>query len=406
MQPNTLEHIEKKRIQTSTVWLLMIGMIVMSANLRAPITSVGPVLGIIQEKLSLPASLAGFITSIPLMAFAICSPFAPKWSKRFGMERVLIVALAAIVTGLLLRLVGGLSFLFLGTALVGVGIACGNVLLPALMKRDFATRIGIMTGLYAVVMNVFGALGSGISVPLAQATSWQGALGFWAIPALIAFIIWLPQWRRASRQQVKPVKQTFRQSTALLRSPLAWQVTFFMGMQSFLFYVLITWLPDLLIDKGLTAAQAGVLLSLQQIVLIPFTFAIPIIASRFQKQSVLLSGSALLFLFGIALLWWGQGMAVLVVAIACLGIAGGCAFSLSMMLFSLRTKDAEEASELSGMAQSVGYLLAAAGPALAGALYQASGNWNGPLLLLMLVALILCVAGWLAGRNRFVQMSS
>ncbi|TDQ42877.1 CynX/NimT family MFS transporter [Aureibacillus halotolerans] len=388
--------------QSKTQLFLFIAILLMAANLRTPITSVGPLLHSIQEALGLPTSLAGAITSIPLMAFALFAPTAPKLAKTHGIEKVLTSALAVLLFGLLVRPAGEIGLLFIGTLFVGLAISCGNVLLPALIKRDFSNRIGLMTGLYAVVMNSFAALGSGLAIPLAETSlGWRGSLGFWALLALTSLLFWLPVWR-GQRNVIKKQVIPKQRSSRMLTSSLAWQVTIFMGLQSGLYYTLITWLPDMLMLKGIGEAEAGVLVSLQQFVLIPFTFLIPLIAARYKSQSFMLVVSAFLFLGGLASLYWGSGP-WLFVAVICFGSGGGSAFSLSMMLFTLRTRTSEEAADLSGMAQSIGYLLASTGPMLAGVLHERTGSWMVPWICLVGATLALLVSGALAGRNRFVS---
>ncbi|WP_442951626.1 CynX/NimT family MFS transporter [Paenibacillus sp. GYB003] len=377
-------------------------MVVIAANLRAPLTSVGPLVGTIRESLTLSAAWAGAITTLPLLAFALLSPFASRLARRFGMETVLFAAIGLLAAGIAVRSLAGTAALFLGTALLGLAIAVCNVLMPALVKREFPENVGMLTGVYSVSMNLCGAIASGVSVPLAAGAGlgWKGALGCWAALALIAVALWLPQLRGRSRPSASPSAGV--KPTKLWRSPLAWQVTLFMGLQSLIFYVTVAWLPAILGGRGMSAGTAGWMLSLLQFALLPFTFVVPVLAGRMKSQRPLVALTTALYVVGIGgLLVGGNGWIPLWTIV--LGIGGGFAFSLAMMFFTLRTRTAHEAAELSGMAQSVGYLLAAVGPALFGMLHDAAGGWTAPLLLLLAASLLIFACGMGAAKRRYVD---
>lgn len=391
---------ENSRVENHRInqWLLLMGLILIGSNLRVPLTSVGTLITFIREDLGLTNALAGAITTLPLIAFAMLSPFAPKIANKIGMSWTVMLSMIVLVIGIGLRSVTGVYFLFGGTLLIGLAIAIGNVLIPAIVKINFPLKIGLMTGIYAIFMNVFGALGSGLSVPIAsiEGFNWQGALGVWGILALLAILLWLPQLRKGQINYQVDVKSDEKNN--LWQSKLAWKITLFMGSQSLLFYTLITWLPDLLHSKGYNAATAGWLVFLMQFSIIPFTFIVPIIAEKLKNQVRLSIITAGLFIFGLLAIWSGYPI---LIPLACimLGIACGSAFSLSMMFFTLRTKDGKEAAEMSGMAQSFGYLLAAVGPVLIGILHDASGGWMFPIIGLLFIAVTILWTGIDAGKN-------
>lgn len=382
-------------------WLLLIGVILVSTNLRAPLTAVGSLITFIRDDLGMSNALAGSLTTLPLLAFALVSPFAPKIANRIGMEWTIFLSIIVLLLGTMIRAVTGISYLFLGTLFIGVAIAIGNVLIPAIIKINFPLKIGLMTGIYAIFMNVFGALGSGLSVPLSNIGSlgWKGALFVWGILAIIALIVWFPQL--LGKKTAKEVKVQKGERGGLWRSRLAWQVTLFMGAQSFHYYTLVTWMPDIIQTKGHDAAMAGWVLFIMLFALIPCTFIIPIIAEKMRNQVMLAAVTAIAFIVGIVSLLLG-GTVMIFFAAVILGLACGSAFSLSMMFFTLRTKNGKEAAELSGMAQSFGYLLAAVGPVLIGAVQDMTGSWTVPLLLMVGVAVIILVNGVSAGRDGYV----
>lgn len=377
---------------------LLIGVILVSTNLRGPFTSVGALIPFIRDDLDISNALAGSITTLPLLAFALISPFAPKIANRIGMEWTITLSLVLLITGVVIRSLGEITFLFIGTFFIGFAIAIGNVLIPGIIKMNYPLKIGLMTGIYAIFMNLFGALGSGISVPLASigGFGWQGALSVWAILAVISLIVWLPQLN--SRRHRKTSVKSERKNN-LWRSPLAWKITLFMGSQSLIFYTLITWLPDILSENGYDSNSSGWMLFLMQFAIIPITFIIPVVAEKMKNQVWLSMVTGLLFIIGLGGLLQGN-LAMAPLWVILLGIAGGSAFSLSMMFFTLRTKDGKEAAELSGMAQSFGYLLAALGPVLVGSLHDVTDGWTVPLSLLIIISVMLLIVGMLSGQER------
>lgn len=385
---------------------LLLGVLLVALCLRAPITGVGPLLQEIQRTLGLSNTLAGAVTTVPLLAFGVFSVFAPMLARRFGVERVIFFATVLLVVGIPLRSMGGVVWLFVGTTILSLGIALGNVLLPGIVKHHFALRIGLVTAIYSLGMNVVGAMSSGISVPLSQnlGWGWQGALLSWLILALLALIGWLPQLRRAH----KPVRVTLsaealaqaqqKPRVRLWRSRLAWQVTLLMGLQSLVFYTLLSWLPHILAEQGIDPVNAGLMLTTIQLALLPVAFIVPIVAAKVSEQKYLVLASAVFMALSVAGLLSGlSSLNILWMVFMGIGL-GGC-FSLSMMFFSLRTRNIDEASGLSGMAQSIGYLLAAFGPVVFGWVHDATGGWSASLWLVMAVIVIMAMAGWRAGHD-------
>lgn len=385
-------------------WLLIIGVILVGANLRVPLTSAGALVSFIRDDFGISNALAGAITTLPLIAFALLSPFAPKLANKIGMERTIAISLILLIAGILIRSASGIELLFTGTLLVGLAIAIGNVLMPGIIKMNFPYKIGLMTGLYAIVMNVFGALGSGLSIPIAASGNlgWRGSLVIWGGLALITLIIWLPQLAKKHNAKKNINNQ---QIGGLFRSSLAWKITVFMGSQSLIFYTLITWLPTILMANGYDIHLAGWGVFIFQFASIPFTFIIPIIADKMKNQVLIAFISSLLIIIGLVGLLAGlSDLSILWIIL--LGAGNGSAFSLSMMFFTLRTRDGYEAAELSGMAQSFGYLLAAFGPVMVGGLQDISGSWTLPLTLLAGVSVLMLLMGVASGKNRQVSKNA
>ncbi|GAB6006270.1 CynX/NimT family MFS transporter [Geobacillus vulcani] len=379
---------------------MVAAVVILAANLRAPLTTVGPLVPELQRELGLSHAAAGALTTIPLLAFAFLAPVAAVFARRFGIERTLFGSLVVLLAGELIRPLSGEFSLFLGTALIGAAIAVDNVLMPALIKDTFSERVGLMMGVYTVTMNMSAAFASGFAVPLADGwgIGWQGAFRFWALVAALSLVVWLPQ---AWRQKSSGVPAGSRRSS-LWRSALAWQVTLFMGLQSLFFYCIVTWLPELGQSKGLAADTAGWLLFFFQFAQLPMMFVSPMLAERMDNQKVLIGSAVLLMAFGTIAFLAGQGWLLWVGALFA-GIGAGMAFSLAMMLFTLRTRRPLEAAQLSAMAQSVGYLLAAAGPPLFGVLYDAARRFTAPLGMLLAVCAAMMAFGLGAARNQYVE---
>jgi MFS transporter, CP family, cyanate transporter len=382
--------------------LLMLGIVLLAANLRSALTSVAPLIGQIRTDTGISNGVAGLLTTLPLLAFGVLSPVAPRLARRFDMERVLLASLLLLAAGIVLRSAGTVAVLFLGTAVLGAAIVVGNVLLPALVKREFPERVGLMTSVYSTSLGISGALAAGVSVPLAQLTGigWRGSLALWALPAFLAAIAWVPQLRH-SDQPESASAQTSVGFSDLWRSALAWQVTLFMGLQSLTYYVTLTWLPEILQEDGMSVAKAGWMLGLTQAVAIVTIFLAPVIAGRRPSQQVVVVAAVSLSGAGtLGLLVAGSAASVLWVVL--LGLGQGACFGLALTLFALRAPDSQHAAALSGMAQTFGYLFAAAGPFLFGVLRDATQAWTVPLALLFAFTVCLLIAGLGAGRDAHV----
>jgi CP family cyanate transporter-like MFS transporter len=382
--------------------LLTVGIVLLAANMRSALTSVAPLIGEIRKDTGISNGVAGLLTTLPLVAFGVLSPVAPRLARRFGMERMLLASLLLLAVGIVVRSAGAVAVLFLGTAVLGAAIVVANVLLPALVKREFPERVGLMTSVYSTALGISGALAAGVSVPVAQLTGigWRGSLALWALPAFLAAVAWVPQLRR-SDQPENASAQTSQRVSGLWRSALAWQVTLFMGLQSLAYYVTLTWLPEILQEDGMSAARAGWMLGITQAVAIVTIFSAPVIAGRRPSQrgvvvaAVSLSGAGTL-----GLLVAGSTASVLWVVL--LGLGQGACFSLALTFFALRAPDSQHAAALSGMAQTFGYLLAAVGPFLFGVLRDATHAWTVPLALLFAITVCLLIAGLGAGRDAHV----
>ncbi|SHL91513.1 MFS transporter [Vreelandella subglaciescola] len=382
--------------------ILLVGILLIAANLRAPFTGLPPLLGFLASDFNLSTTAASALTTLPLLAFAIVSPLSARVARALGIERALFVALVVIAAGIGLRSTGPLWGLYVGTGLIGMGIAVGNVLLPSLIKRDFPYHIAALTGAYALSMGVAAALLSGLAVPMAEQWGWSGSLGAFIVLPLAALAVWVTQLKAPAPQAAEQQAPSSR-GISIWRVGLAWQVTLFFGLNSTIYYVGIGWLPAILADAGMSPERAGSVHGVLQ-----FATAVPglvlgLILRHIHDQRLPAAGSALMSavaLLGLMAapqqaLWWS----------VLFGLGTGSGIIMGLTFIGLRTGSAQQAASLSGMAQCIGYLLAAAGPPIMGVLHDSLGSWTVPLGICAMLALVIAVMGLLAGRDRHIACS-
>lgn len=384
--------------------LVIVGIVFAAINLRPGITAVGPLIGMIRDSLGLANWNVGLLTGLPLLAFAVISPVVPRIGKRLSNEWTIVLGLTILIIGMMIRSVSFVSFLFIGTAFVGLGIAICNVILPGYIKDKFPLKVALMTGVYSTIMGTFAAISSGLSIPFAIGLDWgwQPALYVWIIPAILGVLIWIYIIRKSQQSKNKDTRYERKIDRRIWRSPLAWQVALFMGVQSSLFYITISWLPEILHYNGVSVAAAGWLLSYTQIIGMPASFIVPVIAGRLPSQRTIVLVTSALSILGFSGLLLTSSYTLMVVSVTLIGIPLGGNFALALTFLGLRAQNAQDASELSGMAQSIGYSLAAIGPVFIGYLFDLTGNWSTPILLLIGLAVMNIGFGLGAGRNKYV----
>ena len=387
--------------------LVVLGVLFISFNLRAPITAVGSIVEMIQDSLGLSNAVAGFITTLPLLAFAVVSPFVAKLSGKIGHEKTMRVGLLFILCGIFVRSNTTVSGLFIGTAVLGVGIAIGNVIIPGIIKLNFSEKVGAVTSIYTSGMCIFAAVGAGISVPLAKGMDlgWEITLVLWFVLTTVTIFIWLPQIRKKKMAGTAVVAQAQPQTsnTSIWKSKLAWWVTLFMGTQSLLFYSLGAWLPTIITSKGMTTAFAGTMALMFQLMAIPATLIIPTLCDKFANQRMLVLAVCAIYGIGMLCFLVGSTEVSMMLAVAAMAIGMGGSISLSITFISLRSPNSAKASELSGMSQSAGYLFAALGPIVTGLIFDVQSSWTIPLVLFIGLIFFLAFCGMYAGKNDTVM---
>jgi MFS transporter, CP family, cyanate transporter len=382
--------------------LLAIGMVLLAANLRPAAAAVGPVLGRIKADTGLSATGAGVLTTLPVLCFGALAPLTAVLAKRLGERTTAAVALLVLLIGTLVRLVPGRGFLFFGTAVAGTAIAVGNVLLPVLVRGNFPERVGLLTGMYTTALIGSAALAAGVTVPVADAFGggWRPGLAIWAVPAALALVLWAPQLVRRRPARADPGAPVTN-VRSLLRDPVAWAVTLFFALQSAGFYATLAWLPSVFHSHGLSTSYAGFLLSLSLIVGLVPALTVPSLAARASHQRLFV----LVFAALIAAGWLGVLLApttVPYVWVVMLGIGQNAMFPLALTLLVLRGGPVASTAALSTMVQTVGYLLAAAGPLVIGVVHDISGSWTPALIVLLALLVPQTIIGLEAARNRTV----
>ncbi|GAB2988896.1 MFS transporter [Amycolatopsis acidiphila] len=380
--------------------LLGVAVVLAALNLRPAVTATGSVLDEIRGSLGATSTWAGALTTAPGLCFAAAGSAAPWVARRIGIGASVTAALVLLTGGLILRVLDGQLVVLGGTLVATAGIALANVLIPVVVKESFTARIGLVTGLYTGALQAGGAMGSAVTPPLDEAFGgWRPGLASWAVLSGLALVVWLAVARTrpgAARGEGSP-DTTHR---SFLRNRLAWIVTIFFGLQACLAYIVMGWLPEVFIDAGLSRGDAGLLLGLVSLIGLPVSLIVPPLAARRGSQSWWIVGLGACGFLGVVGIMSAPGAAPLLWAIL-IGI-GMSVFSLALTTIALRARTGGDTARLSGMAQGIGYLFAAAGPFLFGILHDLTGGWTVPFTMLLVVVAVQMVFGFLAGRPRYV----
>ncbi|MFE7712892.1 CynX/NimT family MFS transporter [Streptomyces sp. NPDC057486] len=393
-------------------WLLRlvaVGLVLTALNLRPAITSLGALLEEVRDGLHMSGSVAGVLTSVPPLCFAVFGIMAPRLARRFGPGAVVCAGMVAITAGLLIRpLVGSTAGFLAASALALMGIAVSNVLMPVIVKRWFPDRVGSMTGLYSMALALGTSLAAAVTVPMTDALggSWKAGLGIWAVLGAAAVLPWIPLVRDRRGAQGQPAAQQHQDVPALriTRSRTAWALACFFGLQATAAYITMGWMPQIFRDAGVSAGTAGVLLAVTMAMGVPLAFVIPRAAARMRNQGPIVVVLGTCGLIGYAGLYLAPAGGAWAWALL-LGIAN-CAFPLALTMIGMRSRSGAGVVRLSAFAQSTGYLISIPGPLLVGVLYQHSGGWGLPIALMAGLMVPQMVAGILAGRDRTIEDES
>ncbi|MFF9500224.1 CynX/NimT family MFS transporter [Streptomyces sp. NPDC014656] len=423
-----------------TLGLVSVGLVLAALNLRPAITSLGALLEEVSAGLHMSGTVAGVLTSVPPLCFAVFGITAPRLARRFGPAAVVCAGMAAIFAGLLLRpFATGTAGFLAASALALMGIAVSNVLMPVIVKRYFPDRIGSMTGLYSMALALGTSLAAALTVPMTDALGgdWRLGLGVWAVLAALAVLPWLPLVKdrtgaartepgatpratartapaapapaasSAPAAPAAPASATPSAGTAprpIHRSRTAWALACFFGLQATGAYITMGWMPQIFRDSGVPASTAGVLLAVTMVMGVPLAFVIPRLATRMRQQGPIAVALGTCGLVGYTGLFLAPAGGAWVWAVL-LGISN-CSFPLALTMIGMRSRTGAGVVRLSAFAQSVGYLISIPGPLLVGVLYQHSGGWGVPIALMGGLMVPQMIVGVLAGRDRTVEDES
>ena len=388
-----------------TFWLVLCAMILLATNMRSPIVALGSIAPVVQEALNISETQIGWLGAVPMLTFALAAFIAPAIGKRFGLENTLIAMISLLTMGMIIRSLIPTWIGFLGgTLLLTLAIGFANTLATPVIKQRTPNHIPLITGLFSLTMTVSAGIVAGVVLPLSEQVGWQWALGGWSILGVFAIVIWVFLRLRlgSSSDQIVPIATQGSSDISMWRTGFAWQIAIFMGLQSLLFYTAASFLPSIWLSKGLSAVSAGQMNSVFQFMAPVAILSLTWLVNRGRPIQALAVLAAVLNVIGIlGVSYLSADLAWLWSAL--MGIGCSAIFTLSMMLFSMRTYSANQSSELSGMAQAVGYLIAFFGPLGTGWLHEATDSWDLPLLIMLILMVVNVGFAWTVSRPVMVD---
>ena len=375
----------------------VLGIVLIGTVLRSPFTALPTILGDIAQGLGVEVSSLGILTSLPLLMFALFSAFASRLAQKIGLEHLFTYCLLLLTVGSVIRIFN-LPLLYLGTLIIGASIAIFNVLLPSMIQANQPQKISLLTTLYVTAMGISTAIASYLSVPITQASSWKGLILVLSFLCLITLLVWLPNHRHnhhLESQKEKQVKEN------ILKSKDVWAIIVFGGLQSLLFYTSMTWLPTMAISAGLSNSDAALLASIFSLISIPFSMTVPSLTTRLSDghRRIMLAIISIAGMMGIAMLLYpANNFLYWLVVHLLIGTACSALFPYLMVCFSLKTSSPEKTAQLSGLAQTGGYILAAFGPTLFGYSFELFQSWVPAVLALLVIDIIMTVSLFMVDR--------
>jgi MFS transporter, CP family, cyanate transporter len=381
-----------------SVWALL-SLVFISLAIRPPVASIGPLVEELIRTEFLTLFQVSLMTSLPIVCFGLGAFLSPALVKRFTLNKAMMYVLIVLSVAMATRLIGGFPALMTSTIIIGLAIAIANVLIPTIVREQFPDRIELITGVYVTLLAISASFAAAIAVPSSDLLGgWRGALAVWIIPAALAIIFWVPLFRSKAVGKITSVSTHAEERKAVVRSSLTWGIVFFFGLQSGGFYSILNWLPSLLIDRGMSAVDAGSLLGLTTFVGVPSGFLASLLFRKFKSLSLIAVGMTSLTLAGLLMIWLSPELLVLACVITGFGFAA--TFPLSLTLIGSRASTSTQTTQLSALAQGWGYLISAAGTFGFGFLREVTGTWDASLVLVSVLTFIQLFAGAVAGRDK------
>lgn len=393
--------------------LLIAAILLLAMNLRGPLLCVTPLLQFIRIDYGFSNSVAGLLLALPLLVFALASAFMASLSRKLGVGRLMVFSIVIMIIGELTRYFGGPMGLFAGTVILSLGITAGNVLIPALIRGFFPKKMGIMTSSYSSIMQVTTTVALFSAVPISYVIGWANTLLLLVVLTSLALICWIPFYGLTfdsvytGYKGLAPIEVKTPEAKAaskisvkkLMKNALAWDVSLFMGIQSLTFYCCSTWIPTIVMSKGISPEWGGYTGSVYQFCSLGVTFIVPLLLKYFKDQKGIALLSCAVYAIGTIGLFLGTNQYVILCMTGVAGMAAGSTFALALMFFVLRTESAMVAATLSGLGQAIGYILASLGPTFIGYLYDLEGGWYGAMVAMIVFDFLFAVVGYRAGRD-------
>ena len=381
-----------------SVWALL-SLVFISLAIRPPVASIGPLVEELIRTEFLTLFQVSLMTSLPIVCFGLGAFLSPALVKRFTLNKAMMYVLIVLSVAMATRLIGGFPALMTSTIIIGLAIAIANVLIPTIVREQFPDRIELITGVYVTLLAISASFAAAIAVPSSDLLGgWRGALAVWITPAVLAIVFWVPLFRSKSVGKITSIATHADERKAVVRSSLTWGIVFFFGLQSGGFYSILNWLPSLLIDREMSAVDAGSLLGLTTFVGVPSGFLASLLFRKFKSLSLIAVGMTSLTLAGLLMIWLTPELLVLACVITGFGFAA--TFPLSLTLIGSRASTSTQTTQLSALAQGWGYLISAAGTFGFGFLREVTGTWDASLVLVSVLTFIQLFAGAVAGRDR------
>lgn len=380
--------------------LLTLVIIFIAANLRGPLTMVGPLIPYLKKSFTCDDSIFGLLTSIPLLGFAVISIIAPKIDNKFGKKATIKGSLILIIIGLIVRSLGLVNTLFIGSILLAIGIGISNVVLPSvIVENSKKDEVGKLTGTFTMTMGLFSAVGSGSSIFLYSILGWRLTFEAFIITTAIALALWIVFSKNMNKKDEKTNQENDIKISTMLKSKLVIAIALFMGIQSWIAYAIFAWVPSILINRGVSASFSALALMTIQLCSMPTMYIIPIIAGKKKSQSKFVTLTTIISLIG-CLSLFTSNIPTLIIGLVLMGVGQGASLSFAYLFFAVRSKSSAETSALSGVSQAIGYFLGATGPILFGSIHDITNSWTSSLILMIFMHIILLLVGIISGRDR------
>ncbi|EAK8170845.1 CynX/NimT family MFS transporter [Campylobacter jejuni] len=376
-------------------WIIVI---IVAFNLRAPITAVGLIIDIIKDKYYLNSTVAGILTSLPLIAFGSISFIVGYFSP----IRAIVFGIFLIFLGEIIRSYFGIYGLFLGMLAMGCGIAIANVLLPSFIKEKFPKKMASIMGIYSLVLSISSIIGIALAIPLLSVFDLAGAMFFWAIFSFVALVVYYPQ---AKNGRFFRIKKKAHKKINLFINLTTWKITLFMGFQSFLAYSLFFWYVQIVVEKGFDKEFSTSMVLFAQLVAAPVSLFGPLLLGKLRQNlhTFYIAGLCSMYVIAFGMLFIFDSKISIIISAFIMGFPWGGVFGIALLFIAQKSSNAQIAARLSALAQGFGYLIAAQGQWIIGFLHDKFENFSFAILMLVFVGILVNIFGYLSYKSQIIK---